>query len=182
MLDAAMRALLPSAIVLALASSSLACSSQATKSPADSPEPLEHGEAAWAELSSALPGRWVAEIEGGAIEVEYRLTARDSVILETWMPGTPAETITTYHCDGGRLVLTHYCGQGNQPHLALTAFADGALRFEQLRVSDRDPSEGALEHLELTLGRGELVRRETYERDGARDESTLRFVRQPKAD
>jgi len=131
----------------------------------------------WRALADALPGRWTAELGEHQIAVDYRITAGGTVLLETWMPGTPAETITTFHLDGQRLVLTHYCGQGNQPRLAMQACEGDTWSFERFDVTDRAPPEAALETLTLAVDGPSMVRTETYERAGQRETSVLRFVR-----
>ena len=35
------------------------------------------------------------------------------------------DMITMFHLDGDRLLLTHYCGAGNQPRMKATASPDG---------------------------------------------------------
>lgn len=52
--------------------------------------------------------------------VEYRLTSGDSAMVETLMKGTPMEMVSIYHDDGDALMMTHYCGLGNQPRMKAT--------------------------------------------------------------
>jgi hypothetical protein len=132
---------------------------------------------AWNDLRTTLPGTWEAAFGTETITVTYRLTARDSVIVETWMPGTGAETISTYHRDHGRLLVTHYCGQGNQPRLQLVRTDDGRLRFEVDSVTDLDPDESSLSELTLGLDHSSLVRDEVYRRSADAERTTLRFGR-----
>lgn len=71
-----------------------------------------------------LEGRWEsadADNDGKPDQVaEYKSTAGGSVIIETIFPGQPQEMVTTYHKDGDRMVVTHYCMLGNQPRLRST--------------------------------------------------------------
>ncbi len=131
---------------------------------------------AWRRLTTELPGSWQAPLGTHAITVTYRITARESVLLETWMPGTAAETLSAYHLDGDRLVVTHYCGQHNQPRLHLADAADG-LRFARFDATDLDPNEAALGELTLTLDQDTLVRDEVYTLGEARERTTLTFTR-----
>jgi len=77
----------------------------------------------------ALAGEWTGK--GGEpgkefdVTIHYRVTAANSVVIETMFPGTEHEMITMYHLDGDKLVLTHYCAQGNQPRMALTKKSTG---------------------------------------------------------
>jgi len=135
----------------------------------------------WHALAQALPGRWTTTIGDREIAVDYRITSGGTVLLETWMPGTPAETITTFHLDAQRLVLTHYCGQGNQPRLQMQTCEGDTWSFERFDVTDRSPEEAALEALSLAVDGGSMVRTETYERAGQRETSVLRFEREAQS-
>ncbi|MCH9681000.1 MAG: hypothetical protein K0V04_06180 [Deltaproteobacteria bacterium] len=132
----------------------------------------------WTTLSEGLPGRWTASLEGGhELVVDYRMTARGSVLLETWMPGTPAETLTTFHLDGDRLMLTHYCGQGNQARLRLTDATERQLSFSRFDVTNHDPSQGVLTALTLAPRGDTLTRIERYTQGTDADTTTLEFTR-----
>jgi hypothetical protein len=68
-----------------------------------------------------LAGEWVLVGADGKpseqIASSIRVTASGSVVEETMFPGTDHEMVTMYHLDGADLVLTHYCGYGNQPKM-----------------------------------------------------------------
>jgi hypothetical protein len=73
----------------------------------------------------------------------YRLTGDGSVLAEDLRaPGGVASVMghmyTTYHMDNGRLVLTHFCGAGNQPRMRVTAISDGGRRiaFEMYDITN----------------------------------------------
>ena len=134
------------------------------------------GAAAWKQLVAGLPGRWRATYDGHAIDVEYRLTSRGTVVVETWMPDTPAETVTTYHLDGDALMLTHYCGLGNQPRLRLTALGSH-MQFARFDATDLQPEEPVLTDLTLEVGPTSLKRTETYVRGEDRETTELVFTR-----
>jgi len=38
--------------------------------------------------------------------------------------------VSIYHDDGDSIMMTHYCGLGNQPRMRAKGFADGTLRFD----------------------------------------------------
>jgi len=70
----------------------------------------------------ALAGDWQADTAKGPAHVRYELIAGGSVLLEhDSMPGHD-EMLTAYHLDGDKLVLTHYCMAGNQPHMVAQSF------------------------------------------------------------
>ena len=65
----------------------------------------------------ALAGDWAVSGGDGSVAVNYRLTAAGTAVVETLMVGTQHEMVTVYTVDKGDLALTHYCAQGNQPHM-----------------------------------------------------------------
>ncbi|HEY3123338.1 MAG TPA: hypothetical protein VGK70_04675 [Thermoanaerobaculia bacterium] len=74
------------------------------------------------ERFKALAGDWVAAEDGemfkkGDVISHYAVTAAGSAVVETIFPGSPHEMVTVYHADGPDVVLTHYCMEGNQPHM-----------------------------------------------------------------
>jgi hypothetical protein len=78
-----------------------------------------------------MAGRWEAQMADGKVQVDYQLLAGGSVLVaQERVPSFP-EMMTVYHLDGDRLVLTHYCGAGNQPHMQAEPFdpASKELRF-----------------------------------------------------
>jgi hypothetical protein len=143
--------------------------------------PDSDGPAAWTALSTALPGQWRGTIGETAIVVDYQLTARGSVLLETWMPGTPAETLTTYHLDGDELMATHYCGQGNQPRLRLGSNSSDGWSFSRFDATNETVDAGMLAELTLALTGDDLVRTETYTRGAERETTVLPLRRVPSA-
>jgi hypothetical protein len=74
-------------------------------------------------LLKKLAGEWHGPAaEPGAppgVTVVYRVTAAGSAVVETLFPGTDHEMMTVYHMDKDKLVMTHYCAAGNQPHMKL---------------------------------------------------------------
>lgn len=84
------------------------------------------GEAAF-ERIKALTGAWKASDKPGApVSVEFHVTGGGRAVIETQYPGTDREMVSVYYLDEDRLVLTHYCTTGNQPHLKLDTAASTA--------------------------------------------------------
>lgn len=91
-------------------------------------------------LLKTLVGRWKGTTDGGDTQavIAYRLTGRDTSIVETLFPGTPMEMVTIYHDDAsGKLVAKHFCIAMNQPQLRLTRASGKELFFEH---SPNDPN------------------------------------------
>ncbi|HEY8241599.1 MAG TPA: hypothetical protein VIH35_09135 [Kiritimatiellia bacterium] len=80
---------------------------------------------------AGLVGSWVGQSDtdhDGTIdqlEIEYKLTAGGSALVETMSPGTDHEMITVYTRDGDDVLATHYCMLANQPRLRAKAGGDG---------------------------------------------------------
>lgn len=65
-----------------------------------------------------LVGQWEGKNSRGvAVRVNYALTSGDSVLMETIVPVGEGTMVSMYHLDGDRLMMTHYCGAGNQPRM-----------------------------------------------------------------
>lgn len=71
-----------------------------------------------------LEGSWTAtSTKGWSEEVQLKVIAAGSAVLETSVDAHPGETMATvYYMDGDRLLLTHYCVAKNQPRLQATSF------------------------------------------------------------
>ncbi len=98
-----------------------------------------------------LEGTWTGKAGHGDeamdVTVNYHVTAAGSAVIETLFPGTPHEMVTVYTLDGTRVVLTHYCAMGNQPHMAATAAStDKELVFDFAPSPGIDPAKDAHMH------------------------------------
>lgn len=56
---------------------------------------------------------------GEKANVEYRVTAAGTTVIETMFVGEPHEMVTVYTLDGDSSNATHYCSGGNQPFMRL---------------------------------------------------------------
>ena len=64
-----------------------------------------------------LAGDWEGTLGGLTSKVSYRVISNGSVLEETMKSGKEDTMVTIYHLDGDRLMVTHYCGAGNQPRM-----------------------------------------------------------------
>ena len=88
------------------------------------------------------------------------------------------ELLPYVEADGDALIATHYCAQGNQVRLRVSAVSPGRVAFTYLDATNVDPNQSVMHELVFVLGPGTLERTEVYQaHDGARDTSVLRFVR-----
>jgi len=82
--------------------------------------PAAGSEATFAQMKS-LVGEWTAVQDGVTVTETYKLTANGTALMaETRSANEPA-MITMITVDGDRLIATHYCIAGNQPHMVATA-------------------------------------------------------------
>ena len=84
------------------------------------------------EKMKTLVGKWKGKMGGDAAmpaSVEYKLTGNDSALVETLGPGSPYEMVSVYHMDNDSLVMTHYCGAGNQPFMKFKPGKDANVVF-----------------------------------------------------
>ncbi|MFY9345305.1 MAG: hypothetical protein WAT39_22635 [Planctomycetota bacterium] len=86
----------------------------------------------------ALAGDWVAAGPEGSTWLSYRRAANGSALVEEMRrePGASPLMMSVYHLDGQALVMTHYCGQGNQPRMRATELAAGRIRFDAFEVAN----------------------------------------------
>ena len=75
----------------------------------------------------SLTGAWEGkDTQGAPLEVIFRDTAAGSALMSEIHGHGPENMISMIHMDGpNRLIMTHYCGAGNQPRMAATTSPDG---------------------------------------------------------
>jgi hypothetical protein len=80
----------------------------------------------FAQLKS-LDGTWEGKnAQGMPLEVTFRDTAGGSALMSEIHGHGPENMISMFHLDGpNRLMLTHYCGAGNQPRMQAATSSDG---------------------------------------------------------
>jgi hypothetical protein len=76
------------------------------------------------EKLKTLTGTWEGTgPDGKTTQITYRVTSGGSALLSEISPDDAM--ITMFHLDGDRLMMTHYCGAGNQPRMKGTLSPDG---------------------------------------------------------
>jgi hypothetical protein len=102
------------------------------------PAPIAHSSDF--ERVKGLIGSWEGKVDMGkgmeSLKVTYELTSAGNAILERFAAGQPHEMVTVYYDRGGKLVMTHYCSLGNQPHMELTNPGESTMKFV---LSDKYP-------------------------------------------
>ena len=136
------------------------------------------------ERMKLLVGAWESTAdmgkEGEKVQVEYRLTAGNSALVETLSPGTPEEMVSIYHDRKGKLAMTHYCMLHNQPHMTLKKADARTLDLVFAKDSDINPAKEAHMHaLSITFEDNDhIVQKWTmFEQGKAKEVVTLKLTR-----
>lgn len=128
-----------------------------------------------------LEGDWAAQTsDGRERHISYRVIARGSVLVERWLGAGDRETMTVFHMDGGRLLATHYCGQGSQPRFTFASSpSQGRMDFVFLDVTNLpEPAQSHQHAFSIEVDpSGRVVRSETYRSGGQDETETLVFTR-----
>jgi hypothetical protein len=87
---------------------------------------VEKSNPGW-EKMKGLVGEWQGTYSGkdehGAavtdvpIRISYKLVSNGTTLMESISMMKEADMVTMYHPDGTRLLMTHYCSEGNQPRM-----------------------------------------------------------------
>lgn len=60
--------------------------------------------------------------------------------------------ITMFHLDGDRLLMTHYCGAGNQPRMKATSADGKSIAFDFVDATNlASPDAGHMKRMVLTM-------------------------------
>jgi hypothetical protein len=97
----------------------------------------------------ALTGSWEGKnSQGQSIRVSFRETAGGSALLSEIHGQGPENMISMFHLDGDRLLMTHYCGAGNQPRMKATFAPDGkSIAFDFIDATNLSgPEAGHMHH------------------------------------
>ena len=126
-----------------------------------------------------LVGVWRGVTPAGApIGVTYRLSAGDSVLVETWNLGPGRESMTVYHLDGAALLASHFCPQGNQPRLKMIQSTGSRFDFAFHDATGILPGQAVQRAFWIEIGTDRAITRsETYVQDDESETETIRYER-----
>jgi hypothetical protein len=119
---------------------------------ADTKAPAVDTAAAFARLKS-LAGEWEAKTPDGPAHLSYELTGAGTTLVEN-STGPMPSMMTTYHLNGSRLMLTHYCMAGNQPRMQASSFdaKTGEIRFQFLDATNlANPGVGHMHNMTIRM-------------------------------
>jgi len=73
----------------------------------------------------SLAGNWEGKTsDGKTVDVSFKVMANGSSVVSE-INGPEDNMISVIHLDKDRLLLTHYCGTGNQPRMQASSSPDG---------------------------------------------------------
>lgn len=130
----------------------------------------------------SLVGTWVkADAPDSNFSVVFELTARESVLVETWLRGAQNHSLTLYHLNGTELMATHYCPQGNQPRLQLAKDSKpNHLEFTYLDATNLTSLDDSHQHtlgFDLSDSANKILRKESYLNKAGEEFSEIVLVR-----
>jgi hypothetical protein len=103
----------------------------------------------------SLAGTWEGKNSlGEPLQVSFKVTSGGSAVMSEIAGHGNDNMITMFHLDGpNKLVLTHYCGAGNQPRMQASASPDGkAITFNFLDATNlASPDAGHMHRVALTV-------------------------------
>jgi hypothetical protein len=103
----------------------------------------------------SLTGSWEGKTQQGhPVRVSFRETSGGSALMSEIQGHGPEDMISMFHLDGpNRLMLTHYCGAGNQPRMTASASPDGkTVAFDFLDATNlATPDAGHMQRVVFTM-------------------------------
>ena len=102
-----------------------------------------------------MPGMWEGKMpDGHPVRVSFKVTAGGSAVMSEIFGEGPEDMISMIHLDGpNKLLITHYCGAGNQPRMQASVSPDGkTIVFNFLDATNlASPDAGHMQKMVLTL-------------------------------
>lgn len=99
-------------------------------------------------LLKGMEGTWEGKSsDGRPVQVTFRMTAGGSALMSEIHGNGPENMITMFHMDGDRLLITHYCGAGNQPRMKVIASDPKSVSFEFFDGTNIGPGDAHMQHV-----------------------------------
>jgi hypothetical protein len=98
-----------------------------------------------------MEGNWEGKnAQGQTIQVTFRVTAGGSALMSEIHGKGPENMITMFHMDGDHLLMTHYCGAGNQPRMKVATADAKSVSFEFVDGTNIGPGDGHMQRATFT--------------------------------
>jgi len=102
-------------------------------------------------LLKGMEGNWEGKnSQGQSLQVTFRMTAGGSALMSEIHGHGPENMVTMFHMDGDRLLMTHYCGAGNQPRMKVISADAKSVSFEFFDGTNIGPGDGHMQHVTFT--------------------------------
>jgi len=103
------------------------------------------------DLLKGMEGNWAGKNnQGQPVQVSFRITSGGSALMSEIHGHGPENMITMFHMDGERLLMTHYCGAGNQPRMKVVSSDAKSVSFEFFDGTNIGPGDGHMQHVTFT--------------------------------
>lgn len=115
----------------------------------------------------SLVGQWqeVGKAEKGTV-ITYELVAAGTALVERMDPGTEHSMATVYCPIGNKVIMTHYCAEGNQPRMRGDGDAK-SINFTMLDITNLSTENGPhMDGLKLTFTDKDHMVQEWRHKDG----------------
>jgi hypothetical protein len=103
----------------------------------------------------SMPGTWESKApDGRTLQVTFKVVSGGSAVMSEIMGTGPEDMISMFNLDGpNRLLLTHYCGAGNQPRMQAAVSPDGKIfTFTFVDATNlATPDAGHMQRMVLTV-------------------------------
>jgi hypothetical protein len=100
-----------------------------------------------------MPGMWEGKSsQGQMLQVNFKVTAGGSAVMSEILG--KEDMISMFHLDGpNKLLMTHYCGAGNQPRMQASVSPDGKIiTFNFMDATNlATPDAGRMQRMVLTM-------------------------------
>lgn len=111
------------------------------------------------------------------MKTSFHLTARGSALVEDLVPMPEGAMTNVYHLDNDAVVMTHYCGAGNQPRMRGTMDGND-IKFVMTDISNWKKGEARMTAVTITMVDADHMKQTwTSETEGKSETFTMEFVR-----
>lgn len=125
------------------------------------------------EAMKKLEGSWTqTNPDGSMTYLTLSVISGGSAILET-MTGKDRSKVamsSVYHLDGDELVMTHYCGQGNQPRMRARLIEKNRIRFDAYEVMNlKSPNHGHMSSVTFIFKDSDTLTQQWTNKEGGKE-------------
>jgi hypothetical protein len=139
---------------------------------------------AWEKMKS-LVGEWEGTMDHGGqsmpVKVSYSLVSSETSIMERLSTPDGHDMVTMYYPDGSRIMMTHYCSEGNQPRMRAEVPAGdvGSLAFAYVDATNLPSAEA--EHMHKLVVRFQdadhFTQEWTHRKAGKEETGVFKYTR-----